>query len=638
MAHPSKSSNPLKPSAIPNSEYQKAVLDWTSMAVQEGDAFLQAQTGYSKISETIDQIMGEGSTGLSSKLSSNASNHLGRIALSLTAGLTDIKPFWSWETHNKRFERQADINNKLAAQWWTGRMIDQRHADTVRLAVTGGSAYLSPFWDDNISDLNARAEDTRDVLPIRPADNISIQNAVGVIVRRSRSVNYVKMKWPDYAHYIKADRVTPLAAGGGRAIKLIETINKSLSPFNMTLFQGEEPKAKLAVPSVDLMHCYVRDQATNDKKMPIQMGDPRANWSYVVQPGHPMYPRGRMMIFTRTIVLYDGPNIYWHGMFPLAKLSLDPWPWTWLGKAPLWDALPLQKELDKTLRAIGDHVDRVAQPALIADKNSVSTTAWKRINTRRGGLKVLQNMLAGKGAQIIHEPDLSQQVAKYPDWLIDQMEKLTGSKDISSLMQMGQIPSKDTVEKIIQSMSPANRMRSRGLEAFITEFAQMTLSNFVQFYTPSMRVAILGTKGLTTEDFDFAKGNMIPDFLDPADYREDGAVKPEAMKKGPSPVIDRAAGFLRQFRYSVAPGSLLNAASVERKLQYLMLSRMGLIDHWTLLEEMDVPNVGSPPDGADTITKRLQEEAKLGLGPMVNPVGRKATGQSSPNLKMTESS
>jgi hypothetical protein len=162
----------------------------------------------------------------------------------------------------------------------------------------------------------------------------------------------------------------------------------------------------------------------------------------------------------------------------------------------------------------------------------------------------------------------------------------------------------------------------------------MTLSNLVQFYTPAMRMAVLGARGLTTEDFDFAEGSMIPDFIHAEDFQEDGSVNPMANIR---PLIDRAPEFLRQFNYSVAPGSLLNAASIERKLQYLMLARMGLIDHWTLLEEMDVPNVGSPPDGADDITKRLQEEAQMGLGPMVNPVGRKASGQATPSIKMTES-
>jgi len=268
----------------------------------------------------------------------------------------------------------------------------------------------------------------------------------------------------------------------------------------------------------------------------------------------------------------------------------------------------------------------------------MSVTAWDKLNTRAGGLKLRQNQLAGKPAQIVHEPPMDPEVMNYLGWTIDAMEKIAGSKDLSSLMQMGQIPNKDTIEKIIQSMSPSNRMRSRALEAFITEFAQMTMSNFMQFYTPEMRAAVLGPRGIVPQDFDLSQGDLMPDYLHGDDLTQDGAPTREAIDRGPRPQVDRATEFMRHFRYKVAPGSLLNAASIEKKLQYLMLARMGLVDHWTLLEELGVPNVGAAPDGADNITKRLAAEAQMGLGANISPVGRKATGQQLPNLKMTESS
>src|SRR6185312_15879077 len=98
-----------------------------------------------------------------------------------------------------------------------------------------------------------------------------------------------------------------------------------------------------------------------------QEGNPLNNWSYIVEPGQPLYPLKRCIIFTKTKLLYDGTSIYWHGMFPVTKLTLDPWPWSWLGKAPLWDLLPLQKSLDKALRVIDTQIDKIARPAIIAD-------------------------------------------------------------------------------------------------------------------------------------------------------------------------------------------------------------------------------------------------------------------------------
>ena len=44
----------------------------------------------------------------------------------------------------------------------------------------------------------------RDVLPIRPNDFHSIQSAFGVIIRRERTVNYLRSVYEDKAEFIPA--------------------------------------------------------------------------------------------------------------------------------------------------------------------------------------------------------------------------------------------------------------------------------------------------------------------------------------------------------------------------------------------------------------------------------------------------
>ena len=66
-------------------------------------------------------------------------------------------------------------------------------------------------------------------------------------------------------------------------------------------------------------------------------------------------------------MIYDGPSQYWHAMFPVLKFTISPWPWSYLGKAPIWDLLPLQDSLNSVLRVIDDHVAQVANPGSILD-------------------------------------------------------------------------------------------------------------------------------------------------------------------------------------------------------------------------------------------------------------------------------
>lgn len=189
----------------------------------------------------------------------------------------------------------------------------------------------------------------------------------------------------------------------------------------------------------------------------------------------------------------------------------------------------------------------------------------------------------------------------------------------------------------MESLSPAIRLRSRVIEAFLREFALMVMMNFMQFYDLPRRISILGPDGATFEDFDYDPATIVPDFIDAGDFSADGAVTNEARLRGPRARMDRARTFMQYFTFHIAPGSLLSASEVSRKLLYLTLSRAGLIDHWTLLETLGVPNVGEPPEGARTITERLIAEQALGLGMNISPVGRKASGQTMPRVTTKES-
>ena len=55
------------------------------------------------------------------------------------------------------------------------------------------------------------------------------------------------------------------------------------------------------------------------------------------------------------------------------------------------------------------------------------------------------------------------------------------------------------------------------------------------------------------------------------------------------PRFDQAQELLRQFY--TAPGALLSISNIERTMLYMQLHRVGLIDNWTLLEGLEIPNV-----------------------------------------------
>jgi hypothetical protein len=284
------------------------------------------------------------------------------------------------------------------------------------------------------------------------------------------------------------------------------------------------------------------------------------------------------------------------------------------------------------MRVIDDHLEQVARPAVIADKTTIAMSDLNKIDTRKAGLKLRQNMMAGKGLTIQPPPVLPNDIMAILQYYEQKMYDLPGVRDLSQMMRLNQMPAAETIERILEAMAPSVRLRSRVIEAYMRDFATMTAWNFAQFYPLSLRLNILGAQGATPDDFDMDPDTFVPAWMD-SDYSPEGVIKVEALTRGPMPRYDRTKQFFRQISYHIAPSSLLNASEIERQLKYLQLSRAGLVDRWTLLEVLNIPNVGNPPEGCNTITERLVAEQQMGLGMQVSSTGRKASAQEPPQQK-----
>ena len=96
-----------------------AILQWCESRLKQGQEFIEAQVGYSKIDKTIGAIFAyEGTSNASynptakSSLSNTRVNKIAITAEDITAMLTDTRVFWNYSTNNPKYENQARISNK----------------------------------------------------------------------------------------------------------------------------------------------------------------------------------------------------------------------------------------------------------------------------------------------------------------------------------------------------------------------------------------------------------------------------------------------------------------------------------------------------------------------------------------------
>jgi len=671
------------------------VLGWLREWIQEGDMINRQDPSYDLIGKAQDYIVGNQLSADQCKL-----KYLPQVVINETrkamqahvAAITDLKPVAGWKT-NPEFQVQANmLNQYLMAEWMT-TMMDLDLGDCVKYSLAGGTGDLVIDWDPHAPHGGAHqltARDPRDTLPLRPSFGRSNQLWEGACFREEHTVNVLRGMYPMQAHAFKASPDTLLGQVMGRFRTGLSRLISPADPLDSIAWPGSASTTRRARSgAIVLYRAYFKDRTRNLTTKPIVMGTPGANWSYVVQPQQPLYPRGRLLVATEDTIIYDGPNTYWHGMFPFCRLKLWSVPWQFLGVPLFNDLLPLQDAINDTMHDIRLAMRQWTNPDITYNRTAVSEATMKLMDPRRPGKRV--KVMPGFGDPWKKEdgpnPAIIQMGIEMWEKLTQKFTDLSGTANLQALLQLRQMPSADTIQKYYEALTPEIRSEARQVELFLRDFSEMVKINYFQFLSQSKRVQILGQGGNTLNEFDFDPEQFVPS-LRPGDPGYTPELDGQTTSRD-----QRAQYFHKQFVFIVQPNSVLAMDATERKMMRVQLARMGYYDFWSLHETLETPNVGAPPalplppltpppadvltqmlaqvqntpgalgamstgamglpqytDPASqrtftmdvasgqilevrvpvTVTERLQAQSSLGIGQTVNPAGRKASGQAAP--------
>lgn len=588
-------------------DYERATLDWVKRKAGEGKQILNKETAFKEIGTCIDYINGEQSSIRSRAISRLTDNRIRKVILEMVSALTDVRPIWNYETVVEEYKEQASIINKLARGWWKNSYADRKLRSALTFGAVGGSGYLGLTWNESLpggGDLELIPFDPRDVIPIGPIFSESIQDWQGVILRQRVSIETLKQLYPSKAGKLDKPGYENWFGSNlaqGKTLDVVSTVWSVLREKTRTR-DTELPD------SVDHIRVYLKDGSLHTGDAPILMGEPDSNWSYIVYPlgsRHPedghvierkeamLYPRGRLIVLTPVTILYDGPNPYWHGQFPLIRVTLDPLPWSILGSSIVADMIPMQDALNETLRGAEDAIGQWVRRGVVSDKRALTPANLAALDTRKSGMKILVNPIAGEAFKIIEGPALPDFYMALMQFFRNEIDENSGVKEFKQLQQMKQDPNMDNMEKFSEALSPLLKGRARSLEVSLSELAEQLKVCFFQYYTASRRMQILGRDGLTMEDFDYDPLNMIPETLPGSTTQE------------------RAQKHHRNFTFTVAPDSFLGVSHVLKKMLIMQLFRANGIDIYSLWQAMDFNNIGPIP--GETLPERMVAARKLGL-------------------------
>src|SRR5271156_1502486 len=315
-------------------DYKRKTRYWLEAAYEEARYELAQNSEMKMLSKYIDYIAGkQWPSKRPSYRASPTDNRIWRLLWELISLLTDIRPIFEIKATKKDYDRQANMLNKVTRSWWLGSDADLSLAMTIIYAVLG-TGYAKLTWDEELrngqGDLDLIALGPNDVLPLKPRH--SLQSAQAVIYNSLRPLGWFRQRFGARGAMVMPDPgFSRYALEPGRPSHIPSFVFDALSP-QMKHVVGEPGKAAdSSYPQALYREFWIKDWTHNESNRPVLIGRANSNWCYTVEPRKRLYPRGRLLVTGGEQLLYDGPNPYWHGLFPFEVLRMNVVPWQFWG-------------------------------------------------------------------------------------------------------------------------------------------------------------------------------------------------------------------------------------------------------------------------------------------------------------------
>lgn len=578
--------------AGPASESDAKIKAWCNAAFEEAEGDQKAADELKMVGEYVKYLQGtQWPMNRPSYRAKPVNNRMNRLFWELVSTLTDIRPVVdvrSVDRGPKMIAEEETINNRMRI-WWSNNDIDQKVAMNVVYAILTTS-FAKLEWDPKMHMgrgdfvLHALAPDA--VLPLKAGTDL--QSGEACIYQDIKSVGQVQRKYPLRAHLVYPDSdLSQYSIDSGPPKNITPNQFAVLSPaMRQVLSRGQYKTGSSAYPVVRYREFWMKDYQVNESNRIIPIGDANNPWkiSYKVKPGEMLYPRGRLIVMAGKEIVHDGPNPYWHGLFPFSLLRMNVVPWSIYGMSDLRQWKDLQDIINSIFAGVIDMIKRATNPPFFAPKTAFNDNVWDSIDFGMPGAKVAYNAMSPQEPRVVNVAPLPGFVLPMLQNVEREMDQQSGISAISEMLRKKQMPGGDTVDQIRQTQQTPIRLKGRNIETFLKNLGTQMVPNMFQFYSQPSR-ATMRTVGGGDMHVDWNLGTMVPPGMTPYDM---------AMR----------------YEFQVMEGSLLSFQRTEMAINLMRMRITGDLDRKTYFAKLS--QLGLIDLNADTVQANLQAERQAG--------------------------
>jgi len=518
--------------------------------------------------------------------------------------MTDNRPNIEAVPENPEDFEFAMIMTQLLRSKWDRDQFSQIVAEAIVDACIYGVAISEQPWEQEthqgLGDFDFRTVDPLYFYPDPRARDVNDSFGKGVITAIPTDLAEVKRKYPDKAHLLKADLSD---------IDMAKTAKQDMDDYrirsatdNLTLVEGERPADVNQPDQILVITAWLKDDAVIEEK--IQQSDKTGKKISGYQT-RKKYPNGRKIVIANKVLLEDEENPYLDGEFPFCRLIDHILPREFWGEGEVDNLKGPQQIINKLMSYAMDVIELMGNPVW---KNPTGSGVFSDSIVNRPGLVIDYN--DGFEPRREQGADVQPSIFAIFDRMLQAFDKVSGVNEVTRGVRP-QNASGIAIENLQEAAQTRIRLKSRNVEAWLTQVGQQFASRILQFYSIPRIVRI-------TDNPEAARYFEIA--ID-SDLDESGEVQVrtatvrdfQQMQDPETGQVRLVPGETLQYEIKgnldirITTGTTLPFAKAQKKQQARELFQLGIYDAEDLLTDLEHPRKDSI---LNKMEGRMQAEAQ----------------------------
>lgn len=606
--------------------YESKTSEWCAMVASQSASSMADDPSINDLPKSIRILMGDHwLLGRPSYRASPVVNKCLRYWLELQSTISDVRLNSYVHSDVKEYADVSKMLTQMSAANWQEEDGDTKLMATVQHAsLSIGYTKVGPrVREDDICETFLPCGPDS-VTPIMPS-LYDIQDSGGVIYKCWKPLSWFWNRYSFLARDIQPEATGWHRSFPARPYHIPEYTWNSMNPQLRAFFGSNDTDGKGRdidqfgrVPMALLREFWFQDDRINTSNKTLSMG--WGNFAYFVRPGYPLYPYGRLICTAQDenpIVLYDGPNPRWHGMYPFPELRLRPVVWLFAGLSIFQDLFPINQAVNQLLADLQDYLKQILNPTTVVRDGSMSPDAWDDYYPGKPGQKLTMVNRNDPIGQVLHferpDPGGIGVIPNAIQMLLKLFDEQAGLIDSGSLVGKKQVPSGDTVEQIQNIRQSLFRLMTRYVVSHMRKVGVMQISDILQNYDRKKMVSYFGEEAVLWQNFDSDTETYVPRRISRPETFEWNPGLYQQYIKGDLEPYRRGRMFVQSFKQKVDPGGGLPAQRQAMAVMASGLNARGRLSTKSLYEIL--AKAGYPmPDWNEEEMQIKKEMAELPQG------------------------